>query len=385
MPGCRELDADVLEPDAGGVRHRPHGQQRVRPGDLAAVLEPDEHAVGGALDGRHPRPAEHLHPALGEDVLDDLGGIGVLAGEHPVAGGDEHDLRAQPEVGLGQLGAGDARPHHDEPFGQGVEVVDLLPGEDALAVGARRVHDPRAGTGGDEHHVGLEVEHAVGGLGAHRRGGGQHGPAGEHPHPDLGQAGGDVVALRGGQVEHPRVDLAQVGHGIRDLVALGVLEVHPELVGGLEVAHVVGRGDQRLARHAVGEHRRTAEAVALDDGDLGTEVRGDEGGLVPTGPPTEDDDSARPRAHVVHPTTAPQVAGADVGHPTGPGADRHDRPGEREGGVRPTVAGAPVTFEFRLAEHTRLLFPPHPTVPRVRKGLQPRGSRHLPSMTRRSR
>ena len=129
-------------------------------------------------------------------------------------------------------------------------------------------------------------------------------PAGEHADTDLGEAGGDVVALGGGQVEHPGVDLAQVGHGIRDLVALGVLEVHAELVGGLEVAHVVGGGDQRLAGHAVGEHRGPAEPVALDHGDLGAEVRGDEGGLVATRPPTEDDDSARPRAHDAHPTTA---------------------------------------------------------------------------------
>ena len=76
-------------------------------------------------------------------------------------------------------------------------------------------------------------------------------------------------------------------------------------MGGPEVAHVVGGGDQRLARHAVGEHGRAAEAVALDDGDLGAEVGGDEGGLVATRPPTEDDDTARPRAHAVHPTTAP--------------------------------------------------------------------------------
>ena len=94
------------------------------------------------------------------------------------------------------------------------------------------------------------------------------------------------------------VDLAQVGHGIRDLVALGVLEVHAQLVGGLEVAHVVGGGDERLAGHAVGEHRGAPQPVALDHGDLGAEVGGDEGGLVPTGAPTEDDDSARPCAHV---------------------------------------------------------------------------------------
>ena len=106
------------------------------------------------------------------------------------------------------------------------------------------------------------------------------------------------------------VDLGQVGHGIRDLVALGVLEVHAQLVGGLELAHVVGGGDERLAGHAVGEHRGAAEPVALDHGDLGPEVGGDEGGLVPTGAPPRmttllDRALTRPSNHCGPPTRLP--------------------------------------------------------------------------------
>ncbi len=135
----------------------------MRADDLAAVLEPDDDAVGGPFDRRHPRAPEDLHPALGEHVLDDGGGVGVLAGQDPVARGDEDDLRAEAEVGLGELGPGDAGAHDDEPLGELLEVVDLLPGEDPLAVGACRVHDARRGAGGDEDDVGLEVELAVGG------------------------------------------------------------------------------------------------------------------------------------------------------------------------------------------------------------------------------
>ena len=130
-------------PMSRGLRHRADREQGVRTDDLAPVLEAHDDTVGGALDRRHPRAAEHLHAPLGEDVLDDLGGVGVLAGEHPVARGDEHDLGPEPEVGLGELGTGDAGADDDEPLGQGVEVVDLLPREDALAVGAGGVHDPR--------------------------------------------------------------------------------------------------------------------------------------------------------------------------------------------------------------------------------------------------
>ncbi len=117
----------------------PDGEQRVRALDGAAVDERHDDAVGGALDGGRPRLVEHLHAALAEDVLDDGGGVGVLAGQHPVAGRDEDDLRAEAEVGLGELGAGDAGPDDDEVLGQLVEGVDLLPGEDALAVGLRIV------------------------------------------------------------------------------------------------------------------------------------------------------------------------------------------------------------------------------------------------------
>ncbi len=235
-------------------------------------------------------------------------------------------------------------PDDDEPLGQGVEVVDLLPGEDPLPVGASGVHDPGSGTGRDQHDVGLELVHPVVGLGPHGGGRGEHGAPGEHPHTDLGQPGGDVVALRCGQVEHPGVDLVQVGHGIGDLVTLGVLEVHAELVGGLELAHVVGGGDERLAGHAVGEHRRATEPVALDHGDLGPEVRGDEGGLVPTGPSTEDDDSARPRAHVaIQPLRARSA-------PSAPTTRAHTV--ARRGKWPVNGAGAAVTFELRLAEHT---------------------------------
>ena len=191
--------------------------------------------------------------------------------------------------------------------GSAAEVVDLLPREDALAVGPRGVHDPGRRPGGEEHDVGVELLHPLGGLRPHRRRRGERGPPGEHPHAHLGEPRGDVLALRRREGEHSAVDLGELRHGIRDLVALGVLEVHAEVRRRLELAHVVRGRDEGLARHAVGEHGRSPEAVALDDGDVGPEVGGDEGGLVPTRPTTEDDDPARPRAHGAHPTTAGPV------------------------------------------------------------------------------
>ena len=56
------------------------------------------------------------------------------------------------------------------------------------------------------------------------------------------------------------------------------------------LGHQLGGGDQGLARHAVGEHRGAADAVGVDDGDVGAELGGDERGLVAAGAAADDDD-----------------------------------------------------------------------------------------------
>jgi hypothetical protein len=48
------------------------------------------------------------------------GGVGVLAGQHPVAAGDQRDVDAEGEVGAGELGAGDAGADHDQLVGTSV-------------------------------------------------------------------------------------------------------------------------------------------------------------------------------------------------------------------------------------------------------------------------
>ena len=58
--------------------------------------------------------------------------------------------------------------------------------------------------------------------------------------------------------------------------------------------HLRGR-DQGLARHAVGQHRRPAEPVAVDDGDLGTELRCHQRRLVPAGTAADDHHSRHAR------------------------------------------------------------------------------------------
>ena len=75
-------------------------------------------------------------PAAGlEDLLHDGGRVGVLAGQHLVAGGDERDRHAGLQVAGGELGTGDPGADHHQVLGHLLEVVDVAPVEDALAVG----------------------------------------------------------------------------------------------------------------------------------------------------------------------------------------------------------------------------------------------------------
>ena len=83
---------------------------------------------------------------------------------------------AEGEVRRRELRAGHAGADHDQLVGHLVEVVDLLPGQDPLAVGLRGGQDPRRGTGGDQDGVGVE------GLLAARRA--------SRPRPARGRPGG---------------------------------------------------------------------------------------------------------------------------------------------------------------------------------------------------
>ena len=81
------------------------------------------------------------------------------------------------------------------------------------------------------------------------------------------------------------------------------------LVRGVEGGHHLGRGDESLRRHAVGEHRRPAQTVAVDDGHLRAELGGHQGRLVSAGSATDDHDPSHvlhcPARHAVAPPGGP--------------------------------------------------------------------------------
>ena len=75
------------------------------PVTLRAVAEGDHDAVVGALHRLGAGAGEHRHAAAFENVLQDLGGVRVLARQHLVAAGNQGDLGAQAVVGGGEFRA----------------------------------------------------------------------------------------------------------------------------------------------------------------------------------------------------------------------------------------------------------------------------------------
>lgn len=220
-----------------------------------------------------------MTPAASESSREDL-----------IAAGDQGDGGAEAEIGLGKFGPGDAGPDDDEVLREVAQGIDLLPGEDAFAVRLRRGHHPRRGAGGDEDDIGGDLGAAIVALDLHHRGIHQRGRTGEDRDADLLEAAGDIVALGASQVEHAVVDPRQVRAGRGHLIAFVVHQMHPEPGRRVDHRHIVRRRDEGLARDAIGQHRRTTEAVTLDEGHLGADMGSDQRRFIPSRATADDDD-----------------------------------------------------------------------------------------------
>ena len=245
-------------------------------------------AVAGA-----PRPPasllDHRAPAL-EDLSMHLGGVGVLAGQHPIAAGDQRDLRAQRAVRGGELRPGDPRADDDQMARQLLQVVELAPVEDPLTVrlaagkhpgrhpapagrrrsrtGAPRLVPPRA----DAHRPGARA--ADRGRRSRRppraaaaRRMSSDCAAGERPDP---------------AVQPRRVDRSPASSCSPSASAPSHAWCGPPLVD-----------TSVLRRDAVGQHAGAADPVTLDDRDLRTQLDGDQRRLVARRSAAENRDSHR--------------------------------------------------------------------------------------------
>ena len=153
-------------------------------------------------------------------------------------------------------------------------------------------------------------------------GAGQPGRSGQHLNPLGGQPAGHVRGLRPGQRLDPGVEPGGV-HG-----RPGAGRVEPDAQPGRSVqrGHQAGGRDQRLGRHAVGQHARAAEAVPLHDRDVGAKLRGDQGRFVSPRPAADDDDLRSRLVHAAQFCRMPRLSphpSPPSGRATGP-----DRPRE---------------------------------------------------------
>ena len=178
--------------------------------------------------------------------------------------------------------------------GQRLQVVELAPGQNALAVGLRGRQTRGAGAGGDQHHVGVVGAGAAVRAVALTQWDARPGlrstsstSAGDHLDARVEQLGVDVGGLGGGQRLDPLVDFRQRDLGVVDV------DVEAQLRCPAQFGAHAGGGDERLRRHAVEEHRRAADAVRVDDGDLGVARCRDECRLVTGRPSPDDHDAAR--------------------------------------------------------------------------------------------
>ena len=80
-----EDHAGLLEAEVGGVGHRAEGEDAVRALDRAAVGQGHRDDVAVAGHRLHAGLRQHVHAAPRRDLLEHRGGVGVLAGQHPVA------------------------------------------------------------------------------------------------------------------------------------------------------------------------------------------------------------------------------------------------------------------------------------------------------------
>ncbi len=182
-------------------------------------------------------------------------------------------------------------------FGQLVQVVQLGPGEDPLAVRLGLREHPRGGPGRDEDGVGVE-RHVVDTVGCghqHPRRSVEPAAAEDDPHALALEAGPDVRRLR----RRERLDAGVHGREVDAVpqavqpgrVERGAVEPDAELGRAVRDRHPLGGGDEGLRRDDVGEDGRPTQTGGLDDRHLGAEAATDQRGLVAARSAADDDDA----------------------------------------------------------------------------------------------
>src|SRR5699024_1563801 len=103
------------------------------------------------------RPGPPRDAAAADALLGPVGGLRLGAGPRLVSRGDQGALAAQGPVRARELGTGHAGAADDQVLGQGVQLVQLGPVQDPLAVAGGAVQLPGASPDREQDHVRLEA------------------------------------------------------------------------------------------------------------------------------------------------------------------------------------------------------------------------------------
>ena len=256
-------------------------------GDRLAGLVLADHlsAHGRGLHGLHGALQVEVHAHLLHVGNADGGQVAVQHGQHVVQSLDNGDLGAEGRVGAGQLQANDAAADDDHALGQGLQAQGAG-GVDAVGV-LLQARDGRLRVDGAGSHDDGIGGHLLGGavslldrqlLLAHKGGLAVdlldlvHLQQAGHA---AGQLGGDVVLVLDdlGEVDLHTLDLDA------DLSALVA-----------DVLHQLSGVQQALGGDAAHVQAGTAQVLLLDDGNLGAQLRGADGGHIAAGAAADNND-----------------------------------------------------------------------------------------------
>ena len=185
--------------------------------------------------------------------------------------------------GAGELRPRHSRAHHDQVLGEFVELVALLPRQDAFPVGGSFGKHAGSRSGGEENRVRgdvprcIVVGHLDGGL---RR---QRAPTVDDLDPCLFEVLTNAGTLRVGEFEDSLVDGGEVDAERRP-VGGPTVDANPEVARRGRLIDRLRRCDQCLAGDAIGQDGRATDLAGADERDVCAELTSDQRPSYPPGP-----------------------------------------------------------------------------------------------------
>jgi len=294
-------DADGFEVQVIDIRGSSNGDQQAVHGEIVfggVGLDDEAHGVIGAgRDAHFISAADDMHTAAFQAVVDDGGGLAVLARKDAGGGLHEMDLTAETGKTLRHFTPDRPGANHRHPTGQLSQGEEGFVGEKGNGVQAGNGWSRCPRSGGDDGGV-------VGKLGVadpHAVPAGKPGVTEKNVHSERGKARHRIMAAHVG---------AQVSHALhhRGKVHPHPAGRHPELDTIAGLRRLTSRPDQCLARHTPVIQTIPTHQMPLDQGHLRPEPRRAGGRNQSGRPPSDHDQVVAPLRRGVGP-----IGRVDVG------------------------------------------------------------------------